>query len=177
MLACLTQLCTIVCFSYVYTSPPKSIRCLRSVNSTAGSESGLPHTDHRPDKTDWALKGLAADGHTHTKNGTMRSQQSALTMSITPEALGDMEKKKDPHHPHRSLSFLTQCPIYRLNLTSQLFLHHSLISTPLHPDSAPPLLSAGVCVCVFMWMSCVDCSIRLEASGKLCSDCEALYRG
>lgn len=64
--ACLTHLCTILCFSSMYNNPPKSIHCSRSVNTTAGSENGNLQTDQTPDKIGWALKGLAADGHAHT---------------------------------------------------------------------------------------------------------------
>ena len=76
-----------------------------------------------------------------------------------------------------SMSFLTQCPIYLLYLTSRLFspsLPHSSLRTLSYPLCWLVCVRVRVHVRACVRMSCRDCSIRLGASGKLCLDCRAL---
>ena len=101
----------------------------------------------------------------------MRSQQSSLEMNITPAVLGDVVKNS-------ALSLFLSLPLSLSNFSPKSdypsfspTLHHSI--TPPHPLLCP---SHAVGWFVHLCGCSVDrdCSIRLEASGKLCSDCQAL---
>ncbi len=150
----LTRLCTILCLSSLYTPAPQNQYTASGVIALLQDQSGHPHTDQSPDKIVWALKGLAADGRAHTHTHTHTHTHKEGNNEVPPELPHDKHHTNSPWRLGKeklslsllSLSFLTQCPIYLLYLTTPLFFSIAPSSFP--PDSVLPSLLAGVCVCV-----------------------------
>lgn len=102
--------------------------------------------DLSPDKTHCGLQQMDTDTHTQGQKRTMRSHQSSRTQQQPWESWKRIALSL-------SLSFLIQCLIYLIYLTTCL--------CPITPSSFPlNSLLAVMHVCVCVCVSCRDCSIR-----------------